>query len=65
VVLATRVDDAGRRSWPSASRAPRSTRGRAPWWCGGGPARASCDVLVLCAGTADLPVAEEALVTRE
>ena len=63
-VLATRVDDAGRtalgRAFPGAElherarcvvlRRGRATRGRGA-------------VLVVCAGTADLPVAEEALVT--
>jgi len=63
VVLATRVDDAGRaalaREFPSATVHERARcvvlRRRAP--------RARGRVLVLCAGTADLPVAEEALVT--
>lgn len=83
VVLATRVDDAGRAALAAAfpgaevherarcvvlrrTRAPRanpaagrrnSRNGRAP------RARLRGRVLVLCAGTADLPVAEEALVT--
>jgi hypothetical protein len=63
VVLATRVDDAGRAAlavaFPSATVHERARcvvlRRRA--------ARARGRVLVLCAGTADLPVAEEALVT--
>ena len=69
LVLATRVDDAGRAAiaaaWPEAELHERArcvvVRRRA------GPHRARIHargrVLVLCAGTADLPVAEEALVT--
>ena len=65
VVLATRVDDAGREAlaqeFPAASVHARARcvvlrRRRA---------RLRGRVLVLCAGTADLPVAEEALVTAE
>jgi pyridinium-3,5-biscarboxylic acid mononucleotide synthase len=67
VVLATRVDEAGRaalaRAFPDAEIAERSRvvvvrgarRGRAR--------RSVGRVLVVCAGTADLPVAEEALLT--
>jgi NCAIR mutase (PurE)-related protein len=63
VVLATRVDEAGReavrRAFPRAEIHDRSgaivLRRRAP--------RGRGQVLVVCAGTADLPVAEEALVT--
>ncbi len=63
VVLATRVDDAGRSAlaaaFPHAQVHERARcvvlRRRA--------ARLRGRVLVLCAGTADLPVAEEALVT--
>ncbi len=63
-VLATRVDEAGRAAlaaaFPAAELHPRARcvvlrRGRAPHGVG--------SVLVICAGTADLPVAEEALVT--
>jgi hypothetical protein len=63
-VLATRVDEAGRaalaQAFPKAVLHERARcvvirRGRAP--------RATGSVLVICAGTADLPVAEEALVT--
>jgi hypothetical protein len=66
VVLATRVADAARAAladaFPGAevherSRAVVVRAGRAR------PARGVGRVLVLCAGTADLPVAEEALVT--
>jgi pyridinium-3,5-biscarboxylic acid mononucleotide synthase len=64
VVLATRVDEAGRealaREFPRAERHDRARvvvlRRRA---AGVGKGR----VLVLCAGTADLPVAEEAMIT--
>ncbi len=63
VVLATRVDDAGlaalRAAWPKAEVHERARavvlRRRRP--------RGAGRVLVVCAGTADLPVAEEALVT--
>jgi NCAIR mutase (PurE)-related protein len=63
VVLATRVDEAGReavrRAFPRAEIHERSgsvvLRRRAP--------RGRGRVLVICAGTADLPVAEEAVVT--
>ena len=63
VVLATRVDAAGceaiRRAFPRAEIHERSgavvLRKRTP--------RGKGRVLVICAGTADLPVAEEALVT--
>ena len=77
VVLATRVDEAAmrevRRRFPRAEiherarcvvlrREPRrGTRTAAR--NGARPARASGGVLVLCAGTADLPVAEEAALT--
>ena len=65
VVLATRVDDAGRaalaREFPAAAVHERARcvvlRRRRP--------RPRGRVLVLCAGTADLPVAEEALVTAQ
>ena len=65
VVLATRVDDAGRaalaREFPAAVVHERARcvvlRRRRP--------RPRGRVLVLCAGTADLPVAEEALVTAQ
>ncbi|MCU0314850.1 MAG: nickel pincer cofactor biosynthesis protein LarB [Solirubrobacteraceae bacterium] len=65
LVLATRVDQAGRAAlaaaFPRASIHPRSRvvvlRRRAP--------RPRGRVLVLCAGTADLPVAEEALLTAQ
>ena len=64
-VLATRVDDAGRAAlvaaFPRAQVHERARcvvlRTRAPRLVG--------RVLVLCAGTADLPVAEEALVTLQ
>ena len=74
VVLATRVDEAGRaaalRAFPHAEihagarcvvlRAPRAkSRARRA----GARRPAIGNVLVLCAGTADLPVAEEAMVT--
>ncbi len=63
VVLATRVDDAGiaalSAEWPKAEVHERARavvlRRRRP--------RGAGRVLVVCAGTADLPVAEEALVT--
>jgi NCAIR mutase (PurE)-related protein len=63
VVLATRVDEPGRAAlaaaFPHAELHARARcvvlRRRKP--------RATGQVLVLCAGTADLPVAEEALVT--
>jgi NCAIR mutase (PurE)-related protein len=63
VVLATRVDEPGRAAlaaaFPHAELHERARcvvlRKRKP--------RATGQVLVLCAGTADLPVAEEALVT--
>lgn len=67
-VLATRVDGAGRaalaRAFPQAVLHERARcvvlrRGRAR-----GPRRTGA-VLVVCAGTADLPVAEEALVTAQ
>jgi pyridinium-3,5-biscarboxylic acid mononucleotide synthase len=65
VVLATRVDEAGcaalERAFPAAeihARA-RAVVVRRP----GRRGRARGRVLVVCAGTADLPVAEEALVT--
>jgi len=69
LVLATRVDPAGRaalaEAFPQAETHERARavviRRRKPR-----PRRAGAtrlDVLVLCAGTADLPVAEEALVT--
>lgn len=67
-VLATRVDEAGRsaleRAFPQAVLHERARcvvlrRGRAR-----GPRRTGA-VLVVCAGTADLPVAEEALVTAQ
>ena len=80
VVLATRVDDAGRaalaEAFPWAEvherarcvvlRRPRAARRNGV--ANGGAKRATSRrgtgrVLVLCAGTADLPVAEEALVT--
>jgi hypothetical protein len=68
-VLATRVDEAGRaalaRAFPQAvlhelARCVVLPRGRVR---GARRARATGSVLVVCAGTADLPVAEEALVT--
>ena len=78
VVLATRVDEAGRaalaEAFPWAEvherarcvvlRRPRATRRNGASANGAKPRpRARGRVLVLCAGTADLPVAEEALVT--
>lgn len=86
VVLATRVDDAGRaalaEAFPWAEvherarcvvlRRPRASRrngasangaSRAKRRAGTGANHGTGRVLVLCAGTADLPVAEEALVT--
>jgi pyridinium-3,5-biscarboxylic acid mononucleotide synthase len=65
VVIATRVDDAGREAlaqhFPRAERHDRArvmvVRRRRTQAKGRGR------VLVLCAGTADLPVAEEALIT--
>jgi NCAIR mutase (PurE)-related protein len=82
IVLATRVDDAGRaalaEAFPDAEVHEqarcvvlrRHTAGRrngsAPAWKprrGTHAKRGTGRVLVLCAGTADLPVAEEALVT--
>jgi hypothetical protein len=68
-VLATRVDEAGRaalaRAFPQAvlhelARCVVLPRGRVR---GARRARGTGSVLVVCAGTADLPVAEEALVT--
>jgi len=70
VMLATRVDEAGRAAlaaeFPEAEVHDRARvvvlrrrRAAAPRRRRGG----GTDVLVLCAGTADLPVAEEALVT--
>ena len=66
VVLATRVDDAGRRAigeaFPEAEVHDRARVVilRSP----GAPKRqAKGNLLVVCAGTADLPVAEEALLT--
>jgi len=68
-VLATRVDEAGRtalaRAFPQAephelARCVVLPRTRAR---GASRARGAGSVLVVCAGTADLPVAEEALVT--
>jgi len=65
-VLATRVDEAGMaavaEAFPDAERHERARavvlrKGRAP------RARGTGRVLIVCAGTADLPVAEEALVT--
>ena len=71
-VLATRVDQAGRaalaRAFPQAvlhesARCVVLPRGRVRG-AARGPGRAGTgSVLVVCAGTADLPVAEEALVT--
>ena len=70
VVLATRVDDAGRAALAVAHpNAEVYARARAVVLRGGAngrtprPSRRGGKVLVLCAGTADLPVAEEALVT--
>jgi hypothetical protein len=65
VVLATRVDERGRaalrETFPKAQIAERA---RAVIVANGGrPRRAVGRVLVVCAGTADLPVAEEALLT--
>jgi pyridinium-3,5-biscarboxylic acid mononucleotide synthase len=78
VVLATRVDEKGRaavaRAFPQAEIHARArcvvlraapaqrTRQGSPRR-GGARRRAVGNVLVLCAGTADLPVAEEAVVT--
>jgi hypothetical protein len=65
VVLATRVDEAGREALKGAfPRAEVSDRARAVVVrrTRRGP-RAVGRVLVTCAGTADLPVAEEALIT--
>src|SRR5262249_47646360 len=63
LVLATRVDEHGRAALAAPfPDAPPRTRAR----CGGRrrpAARARGRVLVLCAGPADLPVAEECLVT--
>jgi hypothetical protein len=67
LVLATRVDDAGREALRAAfPRAEIHERAR----CvvlrrRASRARGRGRVLVLCAGTADLPVAEEALVTAQ
>ena len=75
VVLATRVDAAGRAALASAfpgaevhdrarvvilrpRKGRRGSKARAPRAAGGG-------VLVICAGTADLPVAEEAFLTAQ
>ncbi len=69
VVLATRVDEAGQRSlaaaFPEAQvhELARCVVLRRPGSARGGRLRSRGRVLVLCAGTADLPVAEEALVT--
>jgi NCAIR mutase (PurE)-related protein len=66
LALATRVDDAGRAALRAAfpraevNDAARTVVVRVR---GGRRARARGRVLVVCAGTADLPVAEEALVT--
>ena len=63
VVLATRVDDAGRAAMAAAfPRARVHERARCVV-LRRGAVRLKGRVLVLCAGTADLPVAEEALVT--
>ncbi len=65
-VLATRVDEAGRaalaEAFPGAEihERPRCVVVRRP---GRRARRGTGSVLVVCAGTADLPVAEEALVT--
>ncbi|TMQ66227.1 MAG: nickel pincer cofactor biosynthesis protein LarB [Candidatus Eisenbacteria bacterium] len=71
ITLVTRADEAGRAAlaaaFPSAEVYPRARavlvrrgpRRRA----GGRPARGRGRVVVVCAGTADLPVAEEAVVT--
>jgi hypothetical protein len=63
VVLATRVNEAQRQvlhqTWP---RGVHHSRARA-FVLGRSRGRARGRVLVVCAGTADLPVAEEALVT--
>ncbi|TMQ71788.1 MAG: nickel pincer cofactor biosynthesis protein LarB [Candidatus Eisenbacteria bacterium] len=65
VVLATRVDERGRAALREAfPRAQIAERARAVVVANGGrPRRAVGRVLVVCAGTADLPVAEEALLT--
>jgi NCAIR mutase (PurE)-related protein len=63
VVLATRVDERGREALAAAfPRAEVHARARCVV-LRRRPARAKGRVLVLCAGTADLPVAEECLVT--
>jgi len=73
-VLATRVDDAGRAAlaaaFPDAEVHERARVVVVRRGAAGGASRApgrdgagAVDVLVLCAGTADLPVAEEAWVT--
>ncbi len=64
-VLATRVDDAGRAAMAAAfPRAQVHERARCVVLRKRAP-RPVGRVLVLCAGTADLPVAEEALVTLQ
>jgi hypothetical protein len=72
VVLATRVDDAGRAALVAAHpNAEVYVRARAVVLRGGANGRTPRlsrprgQVLVLCAGTADLPVAEEAALTAE
>lgn len=71
VVLATRVDEAGRaaiaRAIPGAqvhARA-RCVVVRGPAKRGRTPRHGVGHVMVLCAGTADLPVAEEAMITAQ
>ena len=63
-VLATRVDDAGRAAARAAFRdAEVHDRARLVIVGRGAPARGVGRVVVACAGTTDLPVAEEALLT--
>jgi len=64
LALATRVDEAGRTALRAAfPRAEVNDAARTVLVRRGRRARARGRVLVVCAGTADLPVAEEALVT--
>lgn len=64
-VLATRVDEAGRRALEAAFPRARVNERARTVVLGRRPSRLRGRVLVVCAGTADLPVAEEAQVTAE
>jgi NCAIR mutase (PurE)-related protein len=64
-VLATRVDEAGRLALRAAFPRARVNERARTVVLGRRPGRLRGRVLVVCAGTADLPVAEEACVTAE